>query len=118
METEIFTLCDFAQDAGAGCGDGEVGQKTRMIPVRHAGHDQVAEIFQDRVHGLALLGCGGGKAVDERSRFDSGRDGKMPGIAQVVGNPIDGLVGGGAKFLGGHAPFSVTGLPATATSET
>ena len=92
----------FAQDAGTGGGDREVGEKARVVPVGDAGDDQVAEVGEDGIHGLALFRACGRQAVDERAGLDVGQNGKIANVAKVVGDPIYNLVAGGAEFVGGH----------------
>src|SRR5471032_1488141 len=48
---------EFAQDAFAGGGVGEVGQEAGVVPVRHGGDDEAPEIGKDDIHGLAVLGA-------------------------------------------------------------
>src|SRR6185369_12734055 len=70
--------------------------------------NQLAKIAQDGFDGLAVLGRGGGQPVDQRSRLNVRQNGKSAGIAQIVGDPVDGLMGGRAEFVGRHASPSLT----------
>ena len=89
-------------------------KKPRMIPVGHAGDDQVAEVREDRFHGFALSRDRCGQAVDGVAGLDVGKNGIIADVAQVVGHPVDHFVGGGAKFFGGHfrRHFKKWGQPA------
>ena len=73
-----------------------------MVPVGDAGDDQVAEIGEDGVHGLALFRACGRQGIDELAGLDVGQNGKIADVAKVVGDPIDDLVSGGAEFVGRH----------------
>ena len=73
-----------------------------MVPVGDAGDDQVAEVGEDGIHGLALFRACGRQGIHERAGLDIGQNGKIADIAKVVGDPIHNLVARGAEFVGGH----------------
>ena len=73
-----------------------------MVPVRDAGNDELAKIFEDRLDGFPVFGTGFGQAADERAGLDVGKHRILADVAQIIGDPIDGLVRRGAEFLGRH----------------
>jgi hypothetical protein len=93
----------FRENAGAGCGNREVGVKARVIPVRQAGDDELAEIGEDCFHGFRVLRAVRGETIDECAGFDVRQDRVIPQIAKVVGHPVDHFVRGGAEFFRGHS---------------
>ena len=70
--------------------------------MRDSGNNQSSKVFEDCFDGLSLFGPGVGKTIDERAGLDAREHGIVAHITQIVGDPIDGLVRGGAELFGGH----------------
>ena len=83
----------------------EVGEPPGMVPMRHAGDDQLAEVVEQRGERLAL---GWEGRSGRRRRMSPGRTsgvtGSVADAAQVVGHPVHQLVAMAAEFFGVHRP--------------
>ena len=67
-----------------------------------AGDDQVLEIGEDCIHGLAVLGTRFRQAIHQCSGLNVGQNGKIADVTKIVGDPIYNLVARGAEFVGRH----------------
>src|SRR6185312_15159067 len=63
-----------------------------MIPLREAGHDQLAEIAQDRVHRLALGRTCGWQLLRDIPGSSIRQHREFANIAEIIGHPVDRLV--------------------------
>ena len=69
-----------------------------MIPLRHRGDDQLLEIPEDRLQRFALFGARRRQSIDQLAGLGFRRDGIAARIGEIVGNPVDGVVGGAAEI--------------------
>src|SRR6185312_9670995 len=102
IESDLFKLCcrgrgfpehsvhvhgsaeQFAQNSRTGTRHGEIRVESRMIPLREAGYDQLAEIAQDRVHRLALGRTCGWQLLRDVPGSNIRQDGQIANIAKVI----------------------------------
>ena len=63
------------------------------------------------LEGLALVGTGRRQRIDQLAGLGFRRDGIAARIGEIVGNPVDGVVGGAAKIgdVGGPVLLGIDG---------
>src|SRR5579864_9761674 len=91
-----------AEDGRPGGVAREVGEKVGRLPVRDAGEDEVLDVAEDRVEGLALLRPSRRQLGAELAGLRLGEDGEGFDFAVVVGDPVDDGVAVTAELAGGH----------------
>ena len=102
----------FPQDSRLGGRNSEVGQESRMIPMRHGGDNQSPEIVQHTVHRFALLGRGRGKLVHQIPRLDCRQNRIVADIFKIIRDPIDHFISVASKVLIVHlAQLLTDGTP-------
>ena len=79
---------ELCEDPGSAGRDREVGEEPRVIPVRHARQDDVFEVAEDRVEGLAGLGRFAGQlSLDVAGRHL--RENRVSGRGgEIIGDPV------------------------------
>ncbi len=72
-----------------------------MVPVGDAGQDLLLELRHQRVVRLAGLTRRGGELFLDVARLHAREHGIGVDVLQVIGDPVDEAVCGGAEFVGG-----------------
>ena len=98
-------------DGGRRSGATEIGEKAGMIPMRDRRNDLLIEVAEDGVEGLALIGARRRQSIDQLAGLGFRRDGIAARIGEIVGNPVDGVVGGAAEIgdVGGPVLLGIDG---------
>ena len=79
---------EFTQDAGTRAGDGEIGEESRVIPVRQPRDDDLPNITQNGLHLLALFRGTLGQVRTNLARLRA-RQYRIPvQMGQVIGDPV------------------------------
>ena len=107
IERGAQKIREHARRAGGGR---EVGQKSRMVPVRQPGHEHALEIGHDRVEWLPLFGCVRGKRRHDLSGPDPRQHRIFVGVLEILGDPVDEVVAVAPKGRRVHAGYDLCDL--------
>ena len=101
---------EVGEDSGGAGRNREVRHESRVVPVRHARHQDAVEVGDDGFEILGRVGRRVGQRVPDVARRHSREHGKPLGVLHEAGDPLDHGVAVLAELVGGHVAVAAAGL--------